>query len=53
MDGHSHDNWKVAGGKTYWERAWDKVEEILRTHRPPDLGQGVQGGFAHSSSAPG
>ncbi|MGQ9517709.1 MAG: trimethylamine methyltransferase family protein, partial [Anaerolineae bacterium] len=42
LDRNDFDTWKAAGGKTLRERARERVEEILSSHRPEPLPKDVQ-----------
>lgn len=35
-------NWQADGGKTIYERAWEKALEILHTHKPEPVPEDVQ-----------
>jgi trimethylamine--corrinoid protein Co-methyltransferase len=35
-------DWQADGGKTMYERAWEEALEILATHKPEPLPEGVQ-----------
>jgi len=42
LDRNDFDTWKAAGGKTLRQRARERVEEILSSHRPEPLPKDVQ-----------
>ena len=35
------DDWEAAGAKTLGDRVQEKLTEILDTHQPPELSEGV------------
>lgn len=41
MDRNDHAGWMQSGKKSMEERVWEKLQEILRTHEPPPLPEGV------------
>lgn len=45
MNRDNRSNWEMAGGKSYREVAREKVEQVLETHRAPELDVDVQRGI--------
>jgi trimethylamine--corrinoid protein Co-methyltransferase len=42
LDRHDHKIWQDSGAKTLGERAAERVEEILREHKPEPLASGIR-----------
>lgn len=45
MNRDNRSNWEMAGGKSYREVAREKVEQLLETHRAPELNKETQRGI--------